>query len=79
MMQKHQREAAGELKGTGMAELEGRRVVERRRDLFYRRRCLLRCKRAFMPGQPDYAGFVEFRNTSQWSGTGHFHRTYRGE
>jgi hypothetical protein len=34
---------------------------------------------AFLPDQPDYAGFVEFRNTSQWSGTGHFHRIYRGE
>lgn len=29
---------------------------------------------AFLPEQPDHAGFVEFENTHQWSGTGHFHR-----
>jgi hypothetical protein len=34
---------------------------------------------AFWDDTPDYLGFVEFRNNSQWSGTGHFHRagTYK--
>ena len=28
----------------------------------------------FWDDTPDYLGFVEFGNKSQWSGTGHFHR-----
>jgi hypothetical protein len=29
---------------------------------------------AFMDDSPDFVAFVEFRNTSEWAGTGHFHR-----